>query len=353
MEGRGPHHADHLSNTTNDGGLENHRGIHSAFNIGYMFFRKSAMPLVEEWRRVIREQPKTRWDQGEFNRLARYQWKPHETKGLSDPRLFWSYKQVVIGGVLPLSLFCGGHNYFVGQFAQRMGWKPYSIHTTYQYAAAAGKRHRLREAGVWIDPPEYYDLPEGLLSFALEVPREMIYPPGGMTVQGHIALIKLQLRQIRSALALATALGRKLVLPSVVCGYDKYWGPLYRGVIPGTHTWAVPIFNCPLDHFLEVGMLNPVSTVREYSFLTNAHAELRQGRDPAGAARSPVRRTGRRRGRAPPRAGCGCQGDQRDQLVPAHRSDGGCVRRAQPAAEAEIHKGVRLHERQLVLRAER
>ena len=37
---------DHLANTTNDQGLENHRGIHSAFNIGYMFFRQSALPLV-------------------------------------------------------------------------------------------------------------------------------------------------------------------------------------------------------------------------------------------------------------------------------------------------------------------
>ena len=31
--------------------------------------------------------------QGEFNRLARFQWKPHDVKGLSDPRLFWSYKR--------------------------------------------------------------------------------------------------------------------------------------------------------------------------------------------------------------------------------------------------------------------
>ena len=34
---------DHLSNTTSDGGLENHNGIHSAFNIGYMFFRKLSL----------------------------------------------------------------------------------------------------------------------------------------------------------------------------------------------------------------------------------------------------------------------------------------------------------------------
>ena len=136
--------SDHLSNTTNDGGLEDHRGIHTAFNIGYMFFRGSALPPVEEWRKVIREQPEERWDQGEFNRLARLDWNWRETKGLSDPSLFNSYKNKVVGGVLPLALFCGGHNYFVSQFAQRNGWEPYSIHTTFQYGAAAGKRDRAR-----------------------------------------------------------------------------------------------------------------------------------------------------------------------------------------------------------------
>ena len=31
--------SDHLGNTTGGQGLENHNGIHTAFNIGYMFFR--------------------------------------------------------------------------------------------------------------------------------------------------------------------------------------------------------------------------------------------------------------------------------------------------------------------------
>ena len=62
-----------------------------------MFFRKSALPLVEEWRRYIGEDPASRWDQGEFNRIARLGWKPQRTDGLSDPRLFWSYKNEVRG----------------------------------------------------------------------------------------------------------------------------------------------------------------------------------------------------------------------------------------------------------------
>ena len=122
---------------------------------------------------------------------------------------------------------------------------------------------------VWVDPPEYYDPPNGLLTMALEVPDSLVHPPGGMTVQGHITLIKYQLRQVKSALALAHSLKRKLVLPAITCGYDKYWGPLWRGVIPGTHTWALPIRQCPLDHFIEVGMLEPVSTIREWSLLDN------------------------------------------------------------------------------------
>ena len=35
--------------------------------------------------------------------------------------LFWSYKKQLIGGVLPLALFAGGHNHFVSQLARRRG----------------------------------------------------------------------------------------------------------------------------------------------------------------------------------------------------------------------------------------
>lgn len=231
------------------------------------------LPPPRPPRRVILEDPRSRWDQGEFNRIARLEWRPQRTGGLSDSRLFWSYKNAVIGGVMNLALFCGGHNYFVGQFAQRSGRLPYSIHTTYQYGGAAGKRHRLREAGVWIDPPEYYAPVEGLLVYAPDIPRAMIFPPGGMNTRQHIALVEMQLRQMRSAFALAFALKRKLVLPKVWCGFDKGWYSMAsgrsKGIFPGGPGWAVPIANCPLDHYLEPSMLEPVTYLREYSFLEN------------------------------------------------------------------------------------
>lgn len=37
--------------------------------------------------------------------------------------------------------------------------EPYAVHTTFQYAGTEGKRHRLREAKLFFDEPEYYDVP--------------------------------------------------------------------------------------------------------------------------------------------------------------------------------------------------
>ena len=42
---------------------------------------------------------------------------------------------------------------------QQLRLEPYAVHTTFQYAGTEGKRHRLREAMVFYDPPEYYDFP--------------------------------------------------------------------------------------------------------------------------------------------------------------------------------------------------
>lgn len=42
---------------------------------------------------------------------------------------------------------------------QQLRLKPYAVHTTFQYAGTEGKRHRLREAMLFYDPPEYYDTP--------------------------------------------------------------------------------------------------------------------------------------------------------------------------------------------------
>jgi arabinosyltransferase len=274
---------DYLANTSSSdsGGLEGREAASGAFNIGYMFFRKSALPLVQAWRRTIATNPRGRWDQGEFNALARPQsGDPGRASApLSDPRLFRTFGGRVVGGVLPVALFCGGHHYFVSQLPQRSHLRPYSIHTTFQYGGAPGKRHRLREAGVWVDDAAYFNV--SVLRFTPAVTQALRYPVGGMSSAGHVALMTEQLHAIRVGLALAHSLGRLLVLPPIMCGYDKYWASLSSaGVIPGAHRWAVPISDCPLDHMLNPAELKPqpAAYVREHSFLANPrlHPSLHQ-----------------------------------------------------------------------------
>ena len=77
---------------------------------------------------------------------------------------------------------------------------------------------------LWEDTPSYYDPPGGLLRYEPHVP-EALLSPGGMhapnTARTHIRLIEHQLAQLGSALALARALGRKLLLPPIVYVMDK------------------------------------------------------------------------------------------------------------------------------------
>lgn len=49
---------------------------------------------------------------------------------------------------------------------QHLRLEAYAVHTTFQYAGTEGKRHRLREAMVFYDPPEYYN-PPGFSCFTL------------------------------------------------------------------------------------------------------------------------------------------------------------------------------------------
>jgi len=88
--------------------------------------------------------------------------------------------------------------------------EPYAVHTTFQYAGTEGKRHRLREAMLFFDQPSYYDSPGGFLSFKPNIPKSLLLD-GAHTVESHFALVNYQLKQIRTALAIASLLKRTLV----------------------------------------------------------------------------------------------------------------------------------------------
>lgn len=104
--------------------------------------------------------------------------------------------------------------------------------TTGAAAAAAGKRHRMRESMFFADPPSYYDHPKGFIAFDFAIPDAMLNASTPRTkdytignAAGHFELVHHQLRQLRHAFALATVTGRALVIPQLWCGLDRWWAP--------------------------------------------------------------------------------------------------------------------------------
>lgn len=64
-------------------------------------------------------------------------------------------------GVLPIAYFCSGHVYFTQRMHHTLGIEPYAVHATFQFSGTPGKRHRFREAQLWLEDGSYYHPPGG------------------------------------------------------------------------------------------------------------------------------------------------------------------------------------------------
>ncbi|CAK0784493.1 hypothetical protein CVIRNUC_007697 [Coccomyxa viridis] len=271
--------SDHLRNTTGDDGLEIWPDSASAANIGIMLFRKGAGKLAKAWNKALAEDEQV-WDQNAFNDLFRQHIEVNSPS--AKLRTFMGYDGTLAIGILPVALFASGHTFFVQRLHERMGLQVYCVHATFQYSGTTGKRHRMRERMLWsVDPPKYYNPPGGLLAFEAQLGNlvnESVITGDGMKLEdyrGHFNLVNAQLTQIRNALAVASMLGRTLVLPDLWCGADRWWAP-HQGTIPGS-ALLLP-FRCPADHVLDLGRMSaelppgqygPGIGYREYSLLDN------------------------------------------------------------------------------------
>ena len=208
-------------------------GMYAAWNIGYFYLKHTALAAMLHWQQKCADNP-TLWDQNLFKdvlKIGGLQTPPRDSPGAAT-RLFRGYNQTLAIGILPVRTFCSGHTYFVQRMPQRAQVEPYSVrrvlgraaaprtctaharaphmhrtctahaphvqvHTTFQYSGAVGKLHRLREAHLWEDPPEYFAPQKGLLAFAPKVRRELIRPSGTMDVASHFQLVHEQLVQAR------------------------------------------------------------------------------------------------------------------------------------------------------------
>ncbi|XP_047178981.1 arabinosyltransferase XEG113-like isoform X2 [Vigna umbellata] len=93
----------------------------------------------------------------------------------------------------------------------------------------------------------------------------------------HILLLSITkyIKQIRTALAIASLLNRTLVMPPLWCRIDRLWYG-HPGILEGSMTRQP--FLCPLDHVFEVNVMlkklseeefGPQIDFREYSILDN------------------------------------------------------------------------------------
>ncbi|CAN4076416.1 unnamed protein product [Withania somnifera] len=263
---------DQVVPTVTDDRLDMWQHVHAAYNIGIFHWRPTepAKKLAREWKEMILADDKI-WDQNGFNDLVRRQLGPSVD---DDSGLVYAYDGDLKLGLLPASIFCSGHTYFVQAMFQHLKLEAYAVHTTFQYAGTEGKRHRLREGMVFYDPPEYYNPPGGLLTFKPSIPKVLLLD-GNHSIETHFNLVNYQMKQIRTALAVASVLNRTLVMPPLWCRLDRLWFG-HPGILPGSLTR--PPFVCPLDHVFEINVMlkempneefGPGISIREYSLFEN------------------------------------------------------------------------------------
>jgi hypothetical protein len=249
--------------------------VHSAMNIGIMEFR--ARPVVAEFVRSFYNTMvndagfgKTLWDQDLFNQMAR--------KKMNEGAL----KIEVLDPVQ----YCNGQVMFSQQLPRRLNLTGVAVHCTFQFSAAAGKRHRLREFQFWLaDELDYYDVP--VLTYSHHPSYELIMN-STRSIEDHFNLVNFQLAGFREAWGIAQALGRKLVMNPFMSGFDRTWFPAFtssQNMFPGSNSITVgnPLV-VPADHILNLEKMNAdgsLQSLREYSFMTNPKLPQRMHTDVA------------------------------------------------------------------------
>lgn len=278
--------SDHLLDTTGgDEGLEHYPDAGSPANIGVMLFRPRAAGFVDQWMRELLEDDQY-WDQNAFNDLMRMGMDP-EKMGKDDfsdsQRLFKAYNETLRMGILPVSMFCSGHTFFIQDLPGRLGVEPYVVHATFQYSATIGKRNRFRERLMWLDEDEYFRHETGFIATTYKVSERLLDATVKddkdrednrfdiKTTLPHFRLVNQQIETVRALLALGQTMNRAMVMPKLFCGLDRWWGP-HDGHIPGARLPQLP-FMCPLDYVFNLEVLDRGEVRwKESSFLENPKA---------------------------------------------------------------------------------
>lgn len=261
------------------------------FNTGLLLVRPTdaGRRFVDEWHKLVVSPPRGEFsmltsDQQVFNHMFR---RPNEWPGVSAPDKAWLMRGRDMGlgvqlGALPLPLFLNGHGYFVQASHTRLRVPPIAVHATYSLDNhdALAKAQRFREAGLWaVDDDAYYQGKFLALNYSL-APAVQAAVDGYVrkgeapsNIDVHSKSLASYVAELRDALALATALGRTLVLPRWTCYCDRLWSGSddifhFGCMYPGAQDGRFVPFVCPMDHVLSpTGWAKAGVAYRDAAFL--------------------------------------------------------------------------------------
>ena len=274
-----------------------HIAFGAELNTGLFVLTPAAAILATEWVEAVgRPGAFDNWknDQQAFNELVR---KRLISRGGSDYLILLRGRDggvpVLRLGLMPVHLFPSGHVFFLQRLPYKMGIMPIAVHLTFQNCDAAGKRSRMREAGLWeLDPSDHYSPQNGILTYTNHLPEHLTaqfaplsrdLKPDDDIVDRHFKLMYHQLAQFRSALLLAIASNRTLVLPRFLCGLESVTNFAHRGIRCRECAMDLPYW-CPADHVLRMhyleGSMPQIPAMRlpvvEHSLLEKRDAELKE-----------------------------------------------------------------------------
>ena len=290
----------------------------------------SLASLFEAWVGAVRDDEHkgagglSVWDQAPINdRVLKRGMGRHPT----DPSLVSIFGGRLAMGVLPMLQFTTSFTYFIHRARREsLGCRPYALHAIFAHGKdEPRKRMIFREEMLWHDPPEYYSA-GSFLSYEPDA------PPPHLQKEGGFELIVHQLRTFQSALALAAALGRALVLPSLRCGAAPMAYPCYAWYHRayahfGFNLGKTPMPEvCPIYYWFDAGGAERDGlAIREPSFLRNPRTPANVSHDVATLTLCARRNETGCRGGAP--------SSSRDVVAPA-RTSAAALRAALRAAGA-------------------
>ena len=157
-------------------------------------------------------------------------------------------------GIFPITEVAGGHTFFVQQLQSPTAKWPMAVHATYQFGDQPdypfGKRQRFRDWGMWlVDDDEEMVTSSRYLVLEDDAPLQPREDGWllGPAVRGrqHVNHLERLRQRLAHGFALARALNRTVVLPTLWCYCDKFWHRLDQCAIPSaTHSQPLP-FVCP------------------------------------------------------------------------------------------------------------